>query len=310
MFRLCCTQPYLRWPGSKRKLVTAISQTLPEHFRIQRLIEPFVGSGAVALALPFESVILTDVNADLIASHRQAITDPSGLVKRLGALFVPENNTPESFLRLREEFNTTTDLTRRVELFIYLNRHCFNGLVRYSKAGRFNTPFGRIEYPHLPEKEIREFSHRLRCATFYVSDFRATMARAGAGDFVYCDPPYLPLSASSNFTAYSAGGFSEDAHEELVNSARDAVERGATVVISNHDTLASRRIYCDADEIRSLSVLRTVSCHGDGRRKVPELMAIYRPRNFVTSADGFQMQSKAVDDIHRNKQVFVEKLNT
>ena len=310
MSHFCCTQPYLKWPGSKRKLVTAIAQTLPERFRIQRLIEPFVGSGAVALALPFESAILTDVNADLIESHRQSITDPSGLINRLGNLFVPENNTAESFLRLREEFNMSTDPTRRAELFIYLNRHCFNGLVRFSKTGRFNSPFGRIAHPHLPEKEINEFCHRLRCATFYVSDFRATMAKAGAGNFVYCDPPYLPLSASSNFTAYSASGFSEDAHEELVDSARDAVERGATVVISNHDTPASRRIYCDADEIRSLSVLRTVSCHGDGRRQVPELMAIYRPRNLVTSADGFPMQSKAVDDIHRNKQVFAAKLNT
>lgn len=280
----CFTQPYLKWPGSKRKLVADIASTLPENFRIQRLIEPFVGSGAVAMALPFQSAILSDVNADLIASHQQAISDPSGLVKRLEAIFVPENNTAEAFLQFRHEFNTSANPARRAELFIYLNRHCFNGLVRFSKVGRFNTPFGRIVRPYLPAKEIHDFSHRLRGATFKASDFRATMAEAGAGDFVYCDPPYLPLTASSNFTAYSADGFSEKAHEELVNSAQDAVERGATVVIANHDTPVSRRIYRNADEIRSLSVRRTVSCKGNGRGMAPELMAIYRPYNFITSA--------------------------
>ncbi len=281
------TQPYLKWPGSKRKLIADIAATLPENFRIHRLIEPFVGSGAVALALPFRTAILSDVNADLIASHQQAISDPSGLVKRLEAMFVPDNNTAEAFLRLRQEFNTSTNPARRAELFIYLNRHCFNGLVRFSKAGRFNTPFGRIARPYLPAKEIHDFSHRLRGATFNVSDFRATMAEARAGDFVYCDPPYLPLTASSNFTAYAADGFSEKAHEELVNSAQHAVERGATVVISNHDTPASRNIYRNADEIRSLSVRRTISCNRNGRGIAPELMAIYRPYNFTTSVRCF-----------------------
>lgn len=291
MSNSCFTQPYLKWPGSKRKLVADIAATLPENFRIQRLIEPFVGSGAVALALPFQTAILSDVNADLISSHQQAISDPSGLIKRLEAMFIPDNNTAEAFLRFRQEFNTSANPARRAELFIYLNRHCFNGLVRFSKVGRFNTPFGRIARPYLPAKEIHDFSHRLRGATFNVSDFRVTMAEAGAGDFVYCDPPYLPLTASSNFTAYSADGFSEKAHEELVNSAQDAVQRGATVVIANHDTPVSRRIYRNADEIRRLSVRRTVSCKGDGRGMAPELMAIYRPYNFITSAQGLSQRA-------------------
>lgn len=300
----CFTQPYLKWPGSKRKLVADIASTLPESFRIQRLIEPFVGSGAVALALPFQSAILSDINADLIASHQQAISDPSGLVKRLESMFVPENNTAEAFFQFRHEFNTSANPARRAELFIYLNRHCFNGLVRFSKVGRFNTPFGRIARPYLPAKEIHDFSHRLRGATFKVSDFRATMAEAGAGDFVYCDPPYLPLTASSNFTAYSADGFSEKAHEELVNSAQDAVERGATVVIANHDTPVSRRIYRNADEIRSLSVRRTVSCKGNGRGMVPELMAIYRPYNFITSARCLAQLEKGLSPLLSHAEKF------
>lgn len=276
-------QPYLKWPGSKRKLIAEISATLPTS-HIHRLIEPFVGSGAVALALPFERAILSDVNADLIATHQQAISDPSGLITRLEALFAPENNNAEAFLRLREEFNSSADPARRVELFVYLNRHCFNGLVRFSKSGRFNTPFGKVARPYLPAKEIHEFSRKLREAIVEVSDFRDTMAKAGMGDFVYCDPPYLPLTDSSNFTAYSAGGFSSEAHEELVMAAQDAAERGATVVIANHDTPHARKIYCDADEVRNLRVLRTVSCKGDGRGKVPELMAIYRPPTSIASA--------------------------
>lgn len=278
-------QPYLKWPGSKRKLIAEISATRPTS-PIHRLIEPFVGSGAVALALPFERAILTDVNADLISTHQQAISDPSGLITRLEALFVPENNNVEAFLRLREEFNTSADPDRRVELFVYLNRHCFNGLVRFSMKGRFNTPFGKIARPYLPTQEIHGFSRKLRDASVAVSDFRDTMAKAGMGDFVYCDPPYLPLAASSNFTAYSAGGFSSDAHEELVTAAQDAAERGATVVIANHDTPHARKIYGDADEVRSLRVLRTISCKGYGRGEAPELMAIYRPPISIASACG------------------------
>lgn len=269
--------PYLKWAGSKRKLVADIVATLPHGFRPRRLIEPFVGSGAVALALPVEQALLADINVDLIAAHRLVIADPAGFVDRLHRLFVPDNNTAEAFLRLRAEFNASADPVRRAELFVYLNRHCFNGLVRFSKAGQFNTPFGRMAHPYLPAQEIHEFARRLRHASLKVADFQEVMEEAGEGDFVYCDPPYLPLTSWANFSAYAAGGFSMAAHEALASAAKEAAERGALVVISNHDTPLARTYYEDATEIRRLQVLRSISCKGEGRGKAPELLAIYRP---------------------------------
>lgn len=285
--------PYLKWPGSKRKLVAEIATTIPADFHPRRLIEPFVGSGSLALALPVEKMVLADINADLIAAHQQVIADPSGFVDRLSLLFVPDNNMAEAFLRMRAEFNESVDPARRAELFVYLNRHCFNGLVRYSKAGYFNTPFGKIARPRLPIQEIYEFSQRLHGASLRVADFRDIMEEAGDGDFVYCDPPYLPLTPSANFTAYAAGGFPEAAHETLALAAIRAASRGALVVVSNHDTTHARALYEDATEIRTLQVLRSISCLGDGRGKVPELLVIYRPRGQSISAGYFECPTLA-----------------
>lgn len=270
------TRSYLKWAGSKTRLISQIAVHIPRNAK--RFLEPFGGSGVVALNLAprFESVLLADANRDLIDCHK-AVVRQKGFVTAVSELFTAENNSQAAFTRLREEFNATKDRKRKAALFLYLNRHCFNGLCRYSAAGQFNSPFGRPAKPYLPETEMASFAERLSEAAIEVTDFRSVLAAAKKGDFVYCDPPYAPLSTTANFSAYSAGGFSADDHQDLANLAFEASRRGACVAVSNHDTSFTRQLYHAADGITELMVARTISCDGASRQKVSELIAVYRP---------------------------------
>jgi len=183
----------------------------------------------------------------------------------------------ELYYELRSEFNTTFDPYRKAVLFVYLNRHGFRGLCRYNRQGLFNVPFGWYPSVQLPVEDMQKARERLVNCEIRAEDFRATLAEAGEGDTVYCDPPYLPISKSSCFTGYSSHGFTLEDHQDLVQCARAAVSRGATVAISNNITDATESLYPDAQVYR-LSARRVI---GNGKpgsgRKLEELCAVYRP---------------------------------
>ncbi len=268
-------RPFLKWAGAKTRLIPAIRPTVPAKAR--RLIEPFAGSGAVALNLDFDHTLLADANRDLVDVYRELRRGGEKFIARCAALFTTEGNTAAVFYARRTEFNTTRDRPRKAALFVYLNRHGYNGLCRYNSRGGFNVPFGRYVAPYFPRKELRAFRALLKRCDLRCADFRAVLAEAGPGDFVYCDPPYVPATATANFTAYARAGFGAAEQRELAAGCRAARARGATVVISNHDTRETRRLYREAAECRSLLVSRHISCKGAKRKKVRELLAIYRP---------------------------------
>lgn len=193
------------------------------------------------------------------------------------SFFSAENNTREAFHALRERFNAAVEPRERAALFLYLNRHAYNGLTRYNGGGRYNVPFGRYVRPRFPEREMRVFWRRTQegRTRFVCRDFREVLAGAGAGDVFYCDPPYVPLSPTASFTRYAGTTFGEGEQAELARLARAARARGATVVLSNHDTPAVRDLYADARLI-SFEVRRSISCNGRTRRPVRELLAVYR----------------------------------
>ena len=207
-----------------------------------RLVEPFVGSASVALNVPASKYLLADVNRDLISVYQNLVEHGTSFIRACQVLFCPENNTEEAYVRMRKEFNTTVDAHRKACLFVYLNRHCFNGLMRYNATGGFNTPFGRYRDPRVPTSDMQKFLSRLSQAEFVVSDFRPIMEQTGSGDFVYCDPPYVPLN-ETGFTAYAKGGFSPKDHADLVAQCLEAAKRGAVVVVSNHDNQETRELY-------------------------------------------------------------------
>jgi DNA adenine methylase len=264
-------KPFLKWAGGKYRLVELIKSTLPEG---NRLIEPFVGSGAVFLNANYPTNLLADSNPDLISLFELVQKEGQGFISYCQELFVTENNTESAFYELRNEFNSTNDLRRKAALFVYLNRHCFNGLCRYNSKGGFNVPFGRYSKPTLPEKEMFCFYEKSKHAVFEVADFITTMEKAKSGDVVYCDPPYVPLSATSSFTSYSKGGFGLNEQNALADMAKKLHKRGVTVVISNHDTVFTNQVYQPA-KIITFNVQRFISSDTKNRNAVGELLAVF-----------------------------------
>ncbi len=267
-------RPFLKWAGNKYRIVERVKARLPAG---KRLIEPFVGSGAVFLNTDYKRYLLADSNKDLIDLYSVLKKEGAAFIADCRKLFRSSNNSAEAYYRLRDEFNACTDPRRRAVLFVYLNRHGYNGLCRYNAKGGFNVPFGRYKNPYFPEAEMLAFHAKARHATFVHQDFAGTLGKIHTGDVVYCDPPYVPLSASANFTSYAAGGFSMEQQHQLAAVAEQAAQKGVPVLISNHDTKETRRAYRGAT-IESLEVQRYISCKGHKRHKVDELLALFQRR--------------------------------
>jgi DNA adenine methylase len=264
---------FLKWAGGKTQSLQMISEAAG--FFTGRFIEPFVGSAVVSLNVSAESYILGDYNKDLINVYNFLKEDVS-FIEDLKVYFVVENNDVDMFYKLRARFNEASSLKERALLFIYLNRHCFNGLCRFNKSGGFNVPFGKYKSIYFPEKELINAKNLLNKSEIYYQSFEDTFKLAKNDDAVYCDPPYVPLSETASFTDYSVGGFSE---EQQVQLAKLAEEAPCRVLISNHDTEFTRDIYSKANEIRTRKVSRFISAKASSRKPVYELLAIYNKEN-------------------------------
>lgn len=267
------TKPFLKWPGGKFRLLDKILSRLPAG---RRLVEPFAGSGAVFLNASHDACLVCDLNPDLIGLFNTLQRCGTPFIERCGKLFSPRYNTSTAFYRFRDRFNTSTDAEERAALFLYLNRHAYNGLVRYNASGKFNVPFGSYAAPYFPKAELQAFLKK--CATceivFAVRDFRETFAALRPGDVVYGDPPYVPLSPTANFTTYAGNVFGPEEQKALAAAARAAAARGVPVLLSNHDTPVTRALY-DGAQTQSFAVRRTISCNGAQRGHAPELLAVF-----------------------------------
>ena len=264
-------RPFLKWAGGKYLIVERIRKSLPEG---NRLIEPFVGAGSVFLNTDFAHYTLNDINKDLINVFKVLKKEKERFVAYCYEFFTDKNNSRSAFLALREQFNTTDDIRLKAALFIYLNRHAFNGLMRYNQQGLFNTSFGDYKKPYFPEQEMLAFAKKSHLARFSCQDFSTVMKKAVPGDVVYCDPPYVPLSVTANFTKYHSSGFGLAEQEKLVTLAKELASQGITVVISNHDTEFVQDLYQGAS-IESFSVRRYISCNPKERNKAKELLAVF-----------------------------------
>ncbi len=267
------TRPFLKWAGNKFRIMGHIHSMLPEG---ERLVEPFAGSGAVFLNTSYDNYLLADSNADLISLYQILQQQGGDFIERCARLFTARTNNEEYFYRRRVEFNTTNDLERKASLFIYMNRHGYNGLCRYNARGGFNVPFGRYKKPYFPAREMLAFYEKAQRAEFVQMDFASVMDNVKTGDVVYCDPPYVPLSTSSNFTTYSAGGFDLPQQQQLAKLAEQTRKRGIPVLISNHNTTFTRKAYRTANNIKRFAVQRFISCNGSKRTQANELLALFQ----------------------------------
>ncbi|MFA0567106.1 MAG: Dam family site-specific DNA-(adenine-N6)-methyltransferase [Vibrio gallaecicus] len=263
---------FLKWAGGKYGLVEDIKRHLPP---ARKLVEPFIGAGSVFLNTDYDQYLLADINPDLINLYNLLKTDPETYIAESKRWFCAENNRKEAYLDIRAQFNDTDNVMYRSLAFLYMNRFGFNGLCRYNKKGGFNVPFGSYKKPYFPEAELEFFSEKAKKATFVCEGYSETFSRARKGCVVYCDPPYAPLSTTANFTSYSGNGFSLDDQAALADIAeKAAMERDIPVLISNHDTTLTRRLYHGAD-LSVVKVKRTISSKGSGRNKVNELLALF-----------------------------------
>lgn len=264
---------FLKWAGGKYALSDVIAKMLPEG---DVLVEPFVGAGSVFLNSNYKRYLLNDINKDLINLYNLLKLSPDQFIKDAVNYFSPAYNQAEMYYQLRSEFNASTDPYHRSLLFLYLNRHGYNGLCRYNKSGGFNVPFGKYKKPYFPEQELNAFADKAQLAEFTCLGYREIFERVKPGDVVYCDPPYVPLSKTASFTSYSGNGFGLDEQADLANAAEEStVNKDVSVLISNHDTIWTRKIYQHAEQIKSLKVSRTISQQGATRKKVGELLALY-----------------------------------
>lgn len=263
---------FLKWAGGKYSLMDEIKRRLPKG---DCLIEPFVGAGSVFLNTNYRYYILADINIDLINLYNTVKKHPHRFVEDCRQLFNTTYNHEVHYYQLREEFNRSTDPYQRSVLFLYLNRHCYNGLCRYNLRGEFNVPFGRYKRPYFPEKEIMFFAEKAKKATFICTSYEKVFDLAEQGHVIYCDPPYAPLSLTANFTAYHSHSFNLTDQQNLAKLASiTSKDKQIPVLISNHNTESTRMWYSQA-KLHIVNARRTISSNASSRRPVSEILALY-----------------------------------
>ena len=267
------TKPFLKWAGGKYRILAKIVKYFSH---VDYFIEPFSGSAAVYLNIKTPQALICDTNNDIITLYTAIQRNGLDFIPYCQSFFTPANNSQEAFCALRARFNALPFSAERAALFLYLNRHSYNGLVRYNAKGLYNVSFGQYKKPYFPHKELYAFWKKTQetNTVFVCQDFKKTFAMIPAGAHVYCDPPYIPLSATANFTSYSGMSFSAQDQQALALAAQRCHAAGNTVVISNHDTAYMRGLY-SAARLEVFPVQRSISCLGAQRKSAPELLAIY-----------------------------------
>jgi DNA adenine methylase len=260
--------PFLKWAGGKRQLLPELRKHMPPRF--DRYYEPFVGGGALFFELatnrvPLEAVI-GDTNLELIRTYRAVRNDVESVVDCLKLY----KNSESLFYEARA--NPPVDDVEFAAWFIYMNKVCFNGLYRVNKKGEFNVPFGKYANPKICDEEtLRACSVALQDVRIVPWQFEQTVEDASKGDFVYFDPPYVPVTVTSNFTSYTKDGFSSADHQRLADCARDLKRRGVFVVLSNSQCSAIHELYAGW-EIIEVDARRAINSKGSKRGVVKEVI--------------------------------------
>ncbi|EKK2105593.1 Dam family site-specific DNA-(adenine-N6)-methyltransferase [Salmonella enterica] len=265
-------RPFLKWAGGKYSLLPELDRLIPAG---KRLIEPFVGGGSVFLnSDKHERFLLADINADLINLYQMLAVVPDSVIAEAMKAFRHLNDV-ENYTVIREAFNAQKlNATERAAAFLYLNRHCFNGLMRYNLDGFFNVGWGKYKAPYFPEKELMAFRKKSSACVFMNAGFERTLRLAGDGDVVYCDPPYEPMPGTAGFTSYASGGFSWDSQVALAESCVAAYQRGAKVFISNSTAPRVIELYEQHGfTLHRVNARRSISSKGSTRETANDIVA-------------------------------------
>ena len=272
-------RPFVKWAGGKTQLLAELLQAAPA--QIETYYEPFVGGGALFFALQaqgrFKRAVLSDSNEELINAYIHVRDHVEELIH---ALRVHEGKYRSREGEARAEYyytirgkRLTCDLGGATNL-IFLNKTCFNGLYRVNSSGGFNVPHGRYANPMIcDEPNLRAAAEALSRVELRVGDFTQAAAEAGTGDFVYFDPPYVPLSATANFTSYTSAAFRLADQQRLATTAESLARQGAAVALSNsgHPDVAS--LYrSEAFVLAEVAARRAINSNSSGRQPVREYL--------------------------------------
>jgi len=271
-------QPFIKWVGGKRGLLTQILLHFPKEFG--NYYEPFIGGGAVFFELfsqgllKDKKVILSDINKELINTYIIVRDKPYDLIKNLESY--KKQHSKEFYYEIREldrkeEYKNLSNIEKATR-FIYLNKTCFNGLYRVNKKGYFNTPMGKYKNPNISDKEtILNASEALQNVTIECKSFEEVLNFATKNDLVYFDPPYYPLNKTSNFTSYDSNSFLEDKQIELFNVFKNLSNKGVNVIQSNSNSEFIRDLYKSFD-IQIVNANRFINAKSSGRGKINEVL--------------------------------------
>lgn len=261
-------EPFLKWAGGKRQLVDRLRARMPASYGTY--YEPFIGGGALFFAAAPTRAVLSDNNPRLVRTWRAVQRQVEEVVERLC-----EHRVEEAyFYELRkQDIDRASSDAEVAAWMIYLNKTAFNGLYRVNSKGRFNTPWGRYDNPRICDiPRLMEVSRVLQGVTIELGDFVEVARRAEAGDFVYFDPPYEPLSASSSFRAYTKQGFGADDQRRLRDLALELKGRGVHVLLSNSSAPLILELYQEGFEVELVSASRLINSVGSGRGAVKEVL--------------------------------------
>ncbi|MBQ4529787.1 MAG: DNA adenine methylase [Lachnospiraceae bacterium] len=267
--------PFVKWAGGKRQLLPQIKERMPEKYN--KYYEPFVGGGALTFELLPANALINDINKALINAYRQICHEPEVFLAAVNQL---DNEMWEDgkqyYYSLRERYNDKLmKLEYDVELaalFVFINKHCFNGLYRVNGKGLFNVPYNNSRKSSVEENSIMEISRFLRGVTIMEGDFEVACATAGKGDFVFIDSPYAPLNPTS-FESYTKEGFDMESHKRLARLYDELTERGCYCMLTNHNTELINELYGNKGyKIDVVSVKRMIN--SDASKRVGEEVII------------------------------------
>lgn len=254
-------KPILKWAGGKTQMLGELMPRIPKTYG--RYIEPFFGGGALFFSLKPENAIIADSNPELINMYLQVAHHVDDVIECLQKY----ENTSEMFYEVRSLDWQTLPKAEAAARTIYLNKTCFNGLYRVNMSGQFNTPFGKYKNPKICDIDaLRLASEALRKADILCGDYILVLEHyAQPGDFVFLDPPYLPISENSDFKRYTKEQFYEDDHVELAKMIGTLHERGCYVILTNSNHPLVHQLY-EQYKIEVIQTKRHISCHGDTRK--------------------------------------------
>jgi len=283
--------PFLKWAGGKAKLAPLVVERAPAGFR--RYHEPFLGGGAVFFALasakgPFPAV-LNDANACLVecfAAVRDEVEAIVAALKELAGAYLPLDEAARAAFYYARRAQSSDDPVERAARLIFLNRTCYNGLYRVNANGGFNVPHGRYRNPRiLDAARLRAASASLAGAELTCDDFEVACVRATAGDFVYLDPPYQPLSATARFTSYTSADFGPADQARLADAFEAMTRRGVAAMLSNSDHPNIRQLYDGRGyTFETVPMSRAINSVGSKRAPIPELLVDNFERDEVRRA--------------------------